>query len=97
MCYYVTVNMWASKRVPIFFEEAGGLYVTYECKVCGTIFTLPIECVEWGERNNKYLSCPYGHRKIVELDKYADVEKCMDRDSFKRDKGAIKQTRWDRG
>lgn len=73
------------------------MYVTYECKVCGTIFTMTKESIEWGEKNKKYLSCPYGHRKIVELDKYADVEKCMDRDSFKRDKGAIKQTRWDRG
>lgn len=72
------------------------MYITYECKSCGNIFTMPTECVQWGEKNNKYIACPYGHRNIKEIDKYADAERCMNRDSYKRDKGAVKQVRWDR-
>ena len=73
------------------------MYITYKCRVCDCIFTMTRECVKWGQDNNKYISCPYGHRKLVKIDPYEDLEKCMGRDSYKRDKGAIKQTGWDRG
>ena len=72
------------------------MYITYECKVCGTIFTLPKESVEWGQKNKRFMSCPYGHKKIVKLDPYEGAEKCMGANSYKRDKGYIKQKGWAR-
>ena len=71
-------------------------YIIYRCKVCGKTFQLRVKDIKDNEINGMYLSCPFDGRhdtisKIGEIDRYGQIHKCMNQDSYERVEGRIKQ------
>ena len=70
-------------------------YIIYECLDCHNHFILDEREVTYSEEESKYMTCPYHgkHKRIIIVQKYNDIERCMDHISYKREKGRIKQKR----
>lgn len=67
------------------------MYICYECLVCKTVFIIPKIHVERMEKQNRYISCNFGHRQIRKLDKYDDLRECMDNHVYVKDGRRIRQ------
>lgn len=64
------------------FEEVRGEAVNcesivYECRTCGFIFEIPEDGLRKAEVLHRFIGCPLGHRGVKKIDKFADLEECM--------------------
>ncbi|HZJ99009.1 MAG TPA: hypothetical protein VFC79_03330 [Tissierellaceae bacterium] len=71
-------------------------WIMYRCTVCRKVFMLLIEEVRHSEEESRQIRCPYfgGHRGINvigRIDKYGEIHKCMDHDSYERVGRRIRQ------
>lgn len=67
------------------------MYIAYRCKQCESVFIIPIEDIEKMEKQKRYLSCPFGHKKIGKLDKYDSLKECMDNHVYVREGRRMRQ------
>lgn len=71
-------------------------YIVYKCKTCGCEFILPKQYYKLNQDKGDYISCPYkGHRNIIVTGAYDSLKECMSSNVYVREKGKIKQKRWD--
>ena len=52
-------------------------YVGFRCLKCGLVFIITKEGLSKGQAMDKYISCPYGHRRIEKMDPYEKLNECM--------------------
>lgn len=67
------------------------MYMAYRCKQCGIAFMIPTEDIIRMGKQKRYLSCPYGHRRVDELDKYDNLKECMDNHVYVREGRRMRQ------
>lgn len=74
-------------------------YIIYMCKTCNKVFILLTNDVTYSEEEGRYITCHFhgSHRNIVVCGRYESIKECMEHDSYKRGKGAIKQRGWGNG
>lgn len=53
------------------------MYKGYECNIWGITFIIPTEDLDRMGKANRYLACNFGHKNIKPIQKYGDLEKCM--------------------
>lgn len=68
-------------------------YIIYKCLSCNKHFILFTNEVKHTEEESRYIACPFhgSHRNICVVGKYENIKECMEHDSYKREKGRIKQ------
>jgi DNA-directed RNA polymerase subunit RPC12/RpoP len=71
-------------------------YIIYRCNVCGNYFILLRSQVKYSERESKYITCPYHgkHKDIRVCGTYDSIKECMMHDSYRRERGRLKQRGW---
>lgn len=70
-------------------------YIIYRCEICGLPFIIPTDGLRIADVTSRYLSCPLGHRPIKEEGRYEGVRECMEsKDTYKKENGRVKQTRY---
>lgn len=67
------------------------MYKAYRCKKCGVVFAIPTEDIRRMEKQGRYMACPFGHKKIIELDRYDSLKECMDNHVYVREKRRMRQ------
>ena len=67
------------------------MYIAYKCLKCDTEFMISKDQVKHMEAQGRYLACPFGHYKIMKVNKYEGIRECMGHSHYKRSNGAIKQ------
>lgn len=69
-------------------------YIIYECEICGLPFIIPTDGLRIADINQRYLSCPLGHRPIRRTGTFDDLQNCMEKaNTYKKVNGRVVQTR----
>ena len=71
-------------------------YIIYKCKKCNRIFMLMVSDVKHSELHSTYITCPFDGRDsdlcvVGRIDRYGEIKSCMNRESYERKDGRIKQ------
>ena len=73
-------------------------YIIYRCNSCKKHFILMSNEVEHTLKESKYITCPYyGKHKDINvigaIDRYGEINKCMDSHAYRREGRRIKQVK----
>ena len=72
--------------------------IIYKCNICGRNFILFSNQLKYSEEEGRYIACTYfaGHRDITvigQINRYGEINKCMQNRSYRKERGKIKQTK----
>ena len=70
------------------------MFIAYKCEKCKTTIIVPVEDIKRMESEGRFINCIFGHRDIRKLDQYEGIRDCMQHDTYKKEHGVTKQTRW---